>query len=282
MVRLLPFMEQKPLYDQIASPQTYNGINYPAFNVRPMDTNYEPWGASIPTLLCPSDPEANGAGELGRCSYHFSNGDYAGWWGMHRTRGPFGVGVLYPSWENWYRGGVIGFSDIRDGTSNTLAMSERGIPGGGNPRSIKTAVAINQTAAINYANLPEWTSSSPIVCMSLRGESGRYAEGVATANWTEGSFSFGWQGRNAEISTILPPNGPSCAVAAHDFGAVIFTPTSYHPGGVNTVFLDGSVRFISDQIDTGDLSQPWVHSGPSPYGVWGALGSKGGGEVASY
>jgi len=50
---------------------------------------------------------------------------------------------------------------------------------------------------------------------------------------------------------------------------------------------DGSCRFISDTIDTGDLTQPEPRqqpagfTGQSPYGVWGAMGSKMGGETVS-
>ena len=72
-------------------------------------------------------------------------------------------------------------------------------------------------------------------------------------NWGQGNFSYGWQGRNAEVSTVMPPNAPSCAELAQDWNAVMWAATSYHPGGVNAVFLDGSVRFISDTIDTGNL-----------------------------
>ena len=42
---------------------------------------------------------------------------------------------------------------------------------------------------------------------------------------------------------------------------------------------DGSVRFISETIDTGNLSVPQPDAGASKYGVWGALGSKAGGET---
>ncbi|MFH1264482.1 MAG: hypothetical protein ABIK89_02055 [Planctomycetota bacterium] len=47
---------------------------------------------------------------------------------------------------------------------------------------------------------------------------------------------------------------------------------------------DGSCRFINETIDTDDLTQPEPrqqpapYDGRSPYGVWGALGSKWGGE----
>ena len=45
---------------------------------------------------------------------------------------------------------------------------------------------------------------------------------------------------------------------------------------------DGSARFISDNIDTGNLAAVTpaaAASSPSPYGVWGALGTKAGSEV---
>ncbi|MCG6155700.1 DUF1559 domain-containing protein [Rubinisphaera sp. ICM_H10] len=54
---------------------------------------------------------------------------------------------------------------------------------------------------------------------------------------------------------------------------------------MNAVLADGSVRFISENIDSGDPSIPLPGSpggptsGPSPYGVWGALGTIAEGEV---
>jgi hypothetical protein len=55
---------------------------------------------------------------------------------------------------------------------------------------------------------------------------------------------------------------------------------------VNTAFCDGSTRFIANSIDTGNTAT--VQSGgatiggssrtPSPYGVWGALGTKATGD----
>ncbi len=59
----------------------------------------------------------------------------------------------------------------------------------------------------------------------------------------------------------------------------MYTAASQHTGGVNAAMADGSVRFISDSIDAGNQGLPQVLSGPSPYGVWGALGSRDGGEV---
>jgi prepilin-type processing-associated H-X9-DG protein len=70
----------------------------------------------------------------------------------------------------------------------------------------------------------------------------------------------------------------------------LVTATSEHSGGVNGLMGDGAVRFITETIEYGDLSiAPWApgpadkhgirpQSGQSAYGVWGALGSKNGGE----
>jgi prepilin-type processing-associated H-X9-DG protein len=82
------------------------------------------------------------------------------------------------------------------------------------------------------------------------------------------------------MSTILPPNNAVCmigngAVSPHWF-AGIWTPTSEHGGGVTLAFGDGSVRFFADSVDSGNLAvvAPTITGLESPYGVWGALGTK--------
>ncbi|MEM9702797.1 MAG: H-X9-DG-CTERM domain-containing protein, partial [Planctomycetota bacterium] len=54
---------------------------------------------------------------------------------------------------------------------------------------------------------------------------------------------------------------------------------SYHPGGIQVCMVDGSVRFISETIDAGNQNAPNPVSGLSPYGVWGGLGTRSGGEA---
>ncbi len=51
-----------------------------------------------------------------------------------------------------------------------------------------------------------------------------------------------------------------------NFNQVHGAARSYHPGGVNATFCDGSVRFVKNSINLN---------------TWRALGSKGGGEVIS-
>jgi len=90
------------------------------------------------------------------------------------------------------------------------------------------------------------------------------------------------------FSTILPPNSITCVTANKSENTRgIFAASSYHTGGVNAALGDGSVQFVSDTINSRTTSginadlDFCVQSGPSPFGVWGALGSTKGGESVS-
>jgi len=99
-------------------------------------------------------------------------------------------------------------------------------------------------------------------------------------SWRGIRFGNG-RGPISAFSTVLPPNSPSWTPNHGNAGFLLMSATSGHPGGVNGLFFDGAVRFVSETIDTGDLTQPSVLYGPSPYGVWGAMGSINGGEAKS-
>jgi prepilin-type processing-associated H-X9-DG protein len=66
----------------------------------------------------------------------------------------------------------------------------------------------------------------------------------------------------------------------HDAQNGLYPPSSNHSGGVNALMGDGSVRFIRDGINVGNLNATGTGlGGISPYGVFGALGTRRGGEV---
>jgi prepilin-type processing-associated H-X9-DG protein len=87
--------------------------------------------------------------------------------------------------------------------------------------------------------------------------------------------------------SILAPNSPTCSWASGSDYA-IQAANSYHPGGVNVVFGDATVRFMSDSVNAMSpgitLSTQAVKSltGASPFGIWGALGTIGGGETKTF
>jgi hypothetical protein len=70
-------------------------------------------------------------------------------------------------------------------------------------------------------------------------------------------------------------------MGADDEYSGVYSETSLHVGGVRVLMADGAVRFISGNINAGTSSTAEVTSGVSPYGVWGALGTKAGGKVIS-
>ena len=96
--------------------------------------------------------------------------------------------------------------------------------------------------------------------------------------------------RETAFQTVLPPNGASCVGRG---GATernyMVSASSNHTGGVNTALADGSVHFVSDTINVGTVDafldgagNPTIMAtGPSPFGVWGAMGSRNGGESTS-
>ena len=58
------------------------------------------------------------------------------------------------------------------------------------------------------------------------------------------------------FNTVLPPNAPICESSKGEWSDGLFPPQSRHPAGVLASLADGSVRFISENIDTGDLALP--------------------------
>jgi prepilin-type processing-associated H-X9-DG protein len=87
--------------------------------------------------------------------------------------------------------------------------------------------------------------------------------------WQQGTAGFSF------VNIILPPNSTQYTFSACRWGCndncgadtgSLFGVSSFHSGGVNVVFADGSVRFIKDSINQN---------------TWMSLGSRDGGEVVS-
>jgi prepilin-type N-terminal cleavage/methylation domain-containing protein/prepilin-type processing-associated H-X9-DG protein len=264
-IMLLPYIEQQAMYNQIEA----GGMGAPPLG--PVGwSGWKIWRPQIPLLICPSDssrvPTTN---QMGQNNYGFSYGD-----SIQKLRG-----TTTPT--RWRRG-MFGFRNgvtlnmVTDGTSNTIAMSERiraepnFHPGKGGPKvSIKKGVYNGLTNVHN----------NPGLCLA-QGNGGYYVNPGSVKAFWGGHWTDG-EPERCGFNTVLPPNTPSCTRNANynaDSNGGVFPPTSNHPGGVNGVFVDGSVRFINDDINTGNLAFPEVNAGPSPYGVWGAMGSKDGGE----
>ena len=264
-MRLLPYYEQRALYDAWSSPQTYSGNNYSAFGPCPWDATagaYEPYRQQVATLMCPSDSGIKGkpATSKGRTNYMFSVGDSISSNSQNQANKNRGIFANYSA--------RIKFASIRDGTSNTVMLSERSFPEYVN----MVGQGIGDGSGI---------VTNPSACYSAVDPADPKRFIGSTRSWT-GQWDHG-SASHIAFTTVLPPNAPSCAdlgFSGNDNGTHgIYTPSSFHPGGVMAAMADASVRFISETIDTNDLTLAPATSGASNYGVWGALGTREGGEA---
>lgn len=275
MVSLFPYIEQDARYDQIQDRLRITSDPWSALFTG------SPYNLTLPALLCPSEPNGDSPSphaSNARINYMYNMGDGmlkldAAWhhpnyvsnpYVQAHNRGPFHM-------DSWKK-----FASIVDGTSNTLAFSESASASQGYwSREVKGGVGMNSA-------LLEPDGAQPIIhpdiCMTgTIDPNNRRQYLTPTDTWRGNFYQMGtpWNG----FHTVVPPNGPSCMDSLTGLYAAIFTPNSYHPSGVNAVYMDGSVRLITDTVDSGDLTQTQPASGPSPYGVWGAMGTHAGGEV---
>ncbi len=237
--------------------------------------SWGPWNTSPSFMRCPSD---NGYFDNIRTnSYAMSAGDMVEglMFGVvtGQARGPFtarNAGRGYP------------FAAIKDGLSNTLLFSER-ICQQSKPYRAQQPVAVGPEQLEFVAGTHTRVSgliNAPSLCYSVR--SGNY---FVSGSQVQCRFGIAWQDANpmyVSFNTVLPPNAPSCADGGIDGDSVhlVIPPASRHGTGVNAAMCDGSVRFIGNEIDTGNLNARQPMGGRSMYGVWGALGSKDGNEVS--
>ena len=246
-VRLLPYMDQAPTYSLITQ------------NATPpvcWDGNFKPWNTQIAVLQCPSSLPTTLQNNVASKNYHFCvgttiNDNYAG-----ATNGLF----------QFSKKGYKSMRDCTDGSSNTVALAERGA-------GVQNSRSLIGNAAYGIGGI----DTNPTICKALAGPNLTYTTGTNVSSWGQGSlWPFGHPHWSA-VTTVLPPNSPSCVNigdnASNAWG--IHTASSYHTGGAQVLMADGAVRFVSNNIDCGNYGA----GSPASFGTWGALGTVAGGEV---
>jgi len=270
-VGMLPYIDQGPLFDLIAGGGTAASVDgmtdYNGFDFVPWDNNHRAVRTRIPLLLCPSDADTTVENPREKCNYMFSRGDTA-WDHCPSWNGSGGRGLRGMFVGGTGSSGVRRFRDVTDGLSNTIAMGERikAKPGG---NTVQTGATSRNLTQATYR-------TNAAACLGELDANGRYSGSIGRwggTRWLDGAPAF------TGMTTVLGPNKASCTDSGGgDQRDGLFEPSSHHTGGVHTLMGDGAVRFISENIDTGNAASGSPSSGPTPFGTWGALGSVNGQE----
>ncbi len=275
---MLPYMEQNALYTEVYEEFENNATPWSGKEGRPVCK-------MVDGFLCPSDGNGrSSSSEMAKTSYRLCTGDIPLSYEWDEARSAFGDGDKK----------TVNLSAITDGTSNTVFFSEACIGSAGNERKVKGGIVLLQGNFHNGRAITGAFCFTPSVCAAARGANGEISSAYSVGTTGDQRLGQRWCDSLNTYTlfwTMLPPNSPTCAKGGNEDYAMV-SASSYHSGGVNTCFGDGSVRFVSETIDCGDQSndlydlvpnkkRPQDYGGKSPYGVWGAYGSMSGGETVS-
>ncbi|MDR2704994.1 MAG: DUF1559 domain-containing protein [Planctomycetaceae bacterium] len=316
---LLPFIEQAALYENLsnccqlaASGTTVSIVNYDgsantgalasyfpfraggsdALNIKNGSDVYEnPFKTQLDAFLCPSDG-ASKMVDQSKISNTGARGNFVGC----RGDAPISTGC-----HGSYNGNVRGF--LANGNENSALTGNNATPYGTKiiefnaiTDGLSNTVFLSETATQLRAD--DWGVRSKVG--GVAGEDYRRRPSACSAIVTNGAYNAAPIGRKGDLwshanpgntlfQTGIAPNGPSCSQGGGAMSG-FFTPSSWHNGGVNVGFCDGAVRFISNTIDAGNpavyvgegFGNPACaasYGGPSPYGVWGSMGTIAGGDI---
>ncbi len=259
--RVAPYMEMGPLY---------NAINFTLTYSDPPNTTVA--NTPVKFLFCPSDPgppidtDALGKTGFATSSYGVVVGDWYVFSINGSALGPVNRSAFGPNISKT----IAGFTD---GLSNSLLASEGFI---GHIQARNCGAPSDTTAGTwTPTNVPTPQNSLAALASVVQGctGSGKFNVPLGHTRWTNGGVYY------SGITTAVPPNAKVTITGysqPFDYVSVdennggptyaSLSASSYHPGGVNALLGDGSVKFMKNTVD------------PT---TWRALGTIAGGEVIS-
>src|SRR5262249_11833425 len=146
-----------------------------------------------------------------------------------------------------------GISQVADGTSNTVAFAES---------TVGSANAGQRQRLIGMVSVKMPTGATGALQFNVFSSPSGVAAGLAACNaaWSAGTASIDKQRGDAWatgglamtlFNTVATPNAYNdtwayCGNPGSGTMATFSNADSYHPGGVNVLMADGSVRFVKD------------------------------------
>ncbi len=222
----------------------YNALNFSLPNSDPSNATVA--FVAVSSFICPSDVNNSALASIGAQTNYMA--DMGSWIVWMSATGP-NVGLMPPNGV-FYGNSATRFADVIDGLSNTGFFSERILADGNNAVVSPIADVFFSPAA------PTTIDDAVTLCRALdvNNLSNQFPLFMG-APWVNGQHVF---------LHVTGPNTRSCGF----FAALraVMPASSRHPGGVNVLMGDGSVRFIKDGI-----SVP----------TWRALGTVAGGEIVN-
>jgi len=248
--RVLGYMEQGIAFNAINFAFKHNNIN-----------NTTVVGLQLTMFLCPSDINYSARTQIGGqaagvtasvVSYGVNEGDWYVWGGIGSANNN---GIFGPNYSTTISG-------ITDGTSNTV---------------VATDVKIYNPLCGPKATVPAYTPTTPpapnVDPYTAAPAYGSCVPGQGHTFWADGNV------HETAMTTAWPPNKmiktttglgdldiETNLVSSGGPTVAAIVARSYHSGGVNALFADGSVKFVKSSIDGN---------------TWRALGTIRGGEVIS-
>jgi prepilin-type N-terminal cleavage/methylation domain-containing protein/prepilin-type processing-associated H-X9-DG protein len=266
---------QAEMLQYIEGGSIYNSINFSFCGGQDygLYCNGTGWTTIINSFLCPSDGNSgNGKPSIGTGTPNINSyrgsigtttdpGQYGaspdpfnlqGYIGQPKSTGMFAYFVSY------------GIRDVIDGTSNTVAFSESLVGEPANSPLKRNNAVTGVSVPANAVQYDISTQSSATILQALQVCTTAYKSGSNVTN-VNGN-RWGWGAMSMTLfNTVAPPNfaqAPwnACRNGCGGCGpddSTFSNASSYHPGGVNCMMTDGSVRFVKDTINM----QTWMGIG---------------------